>query len=190
MQLVLVALLIALVVSACIAVKSKSNAGKGRRITRKTSKYEDEDNYDDDDEPVRSSPVKKSRISSKSMSSKKKMPPKNQLIRWGDQKKGKGKVKTLSLKERLEALANQGQNVYKSAYRQVKTMRSSAFESMLLKATWPSDDPVPNEILNEIIRHSIPAFKYGRSVRASYHSLAAVNIVLTHWVYVCMYVCM
>jgi hypothetical protein len=35
---------------------------------------------------------------------------------------------------------------------------------MLLKATWPGNEVVSPEILNDIIRHSIPAFKYGSSV--------------------------
>ena len=43
-------------------------------------------------------------------------------------------------------------------------MRSSAFEGMILKATWPGNEAIPNEILTEIIRHSIPAFKYSQSV--------------------------
>jgi len=43
-------------------------------------------------------------------------------------------------------------------------MRSSSFEGMLLKATWPSDEPVQQALLDEIIKYSIPAFKYGRSV--------------------------
>ena len=43
-------------------------------------------------------------------------------------------------------------------------MKSSAFEGMLLRATWPGNDAVPQELLDEIIKHSIPAFKYGRSV--------------------------
>jgi hypothetical protein len=45
-----------------------------------------------------------------------------------------------------------------------QVVRSSAFEGMLLKATWPGDEAVPQDILTEIIKHSIPAFKYGRSV--------------------------
>jgi hypothetical protein len=35
---------------------------------------------------------------------------------------------------------------------------------MLLKATWPGNEPVSQEILVEIIKHSIPAFKYSQSV--------------------------
>lgn len=33
---------------------------------------------------------------------------------------------------------------------------------MLLTATWPNDDPVPKKILNEIVKHSIPAFKFSK----------------------------
>ncbi len=54
--------------------------------------------------------------------------------------------------------------MYKDVYRRAKVLRSSPFEGMLLKATWPSADPVSPDILNEIVRHSIPAFKYGSSV--------------------------
>ena len=47
-----------------------------------------------------------------------------------------------------------------------QVMRSSAFEGMLLRATWPGNEAVPMDILTEIIKHSIPAFKYGRAVRS------------------------
>ncbi len=43
-------------------------------------------------------------------------------------------------------------------------MKSSPFEGLLLKATWPGNEPVPKQILNEIIKYSIPAFKYCRGV--------------------------
>jgi hypothetical protein len=45
-----------------------------------------------------------------------------------------------------------------------QVLRSSAFEGMLLKATWPGNSPVPPEILGEIIKYSIPAFKFSSSV--------------------------
>ena len=45
-----------------------------------------------------------------------------------------------------------------------QVLRSSAFEGMLLKATWPGNEAVPQSLLDEIIKHSIPAFKYGRAV--------------------------
>ena len=38
---------------------------------------------------------------------------------------------------------------------------------MLLRATWPGNEAVPQSLLDEIIKHSIPAFKYGRSVSSS-----------------------
>jgi hypothetical protein len=44
-------------------------------------------------------------------------------------------------------------------------MKSSAFEGILLKATWPSDVVVAQEVLTDLIKYSIPAFKYTRSVR-------------------------
>lgn len=47
----------------------------------------------------------------------------------------------------------------------MQVMRSSGFEGMLLKATWPGDDPVPHDILGEIIKYSIPAFKFTGVVR-------------------------
>ena len=47
----------------------------------------------------------------------------------------------------------------------VQVLRSSAFEGMLLRATWPGNEAVPQDLLTEIIKHSIPAFKYGRAVR-------------------------
>ena len=34
---------------------------------------------------------------------------------------------------------------------------------MLLRATWPGNEAVPQDLLTEIIKHSIPAFKYGRA---------------------------
>lgn len=54
-------------------------------------------------------------------------------------------------------------------------MRSSAFEGMLLKATWPGNEPVPQDILTEIIKHSIPAFKYSQSV-SLFDEYAAIRI--------------
>lgn len=43
-------------------------------------------------------------------------------------------------------------------------MRSSNFESMLLKATWPSDVEVSADVINQLVKHSIPAFRYARHV--------------------------
>jgi hypothetical protein len=39
-------------------------------------------------------------------------------------------------------------------------MKSSPFEGILLKATWPDDNPVPSEIVKDLVKYSIPAFKY------------------------------
>ncbi len=33
---------------------------------------------------------------------------------------------------------------------------------MLLKATWPGNEPVSTEMLTQIIKYSIPAFKYSQ----------------------------
>ena len=68
-----------------------------------------------------------------------------------------------SIMERMEELQKQSTAAYQTAYRRAKVLRSSAFEGMLLKATWPDNNPVPQQLLDEIIKYSIPAFKYGRS---------------------------
>jgi hypothetical protein len=168
MRILALTLIVSIIVYECIAIKLKNNASGNRKTSRKsldTPRRRVVDDEDDEDaEPIRSSAAKKSKVSFSKSS--RKMPPKSQLVRW-DPKKDKSKTKpvTSSIAERFFSIASTGQNAYKSAYRQMKAMRSSAFESMLLKATWPNDEAVPNEILNEIINHSIPAFKYGRSVR-------------------------
>lgn len=78
---------------------------------------------------------------------------------------GRGKAKKgPGLRDKLEKIAKQGQSIYKDVYRRAKVLQSSAFESMLLKATWPSNDPVQPEILGEIVKYSIPAFKFASSV--------------------------
>jgi hypothetical protein len=91
----------------------------------------------------------------------------SQLLKWAKTGYGLGSEATAGLKEKLSTqfteLSKQGTAVYKDVHRKAKAMRSSAFEAMLLKATWPDDDQVAAEVLNEIIKHSIPAFKYGRS---------------------------
>jgi hypothetical protein len=70
----------------------------------------------------------------------------------------------INLQEKLSDITKQSQSIYKDIYRRAKVLRSSPFEGMLLKATWPGTEPIAPEILNEIVRHSIPAFKYGSSV--------------------------
>lgn len=70
----------------------------------------------------------------------------------------------LNIQEKLSDITKQSQSIYKDMYRRAKVLRSSPFEGMLLKATWPGTEPISPEILNEIVRHSIPAFKYGSSV--------------------------
>lgn len=39
---------------------------------------------------------------------------------------------------------------------------------MLLKATWPSDAEAPTELINQIVKYSIPAFKYSKYVRTHF----------------------
>lgn len=118
-----------------------------------------------------------------------------QIIPWMD---NKGKRGGTNWKERLEQIAKQGQAAYKEVYRRAKVdtflkiafisslkivlitsksqvLRSSAFEGILLKATWPGDAPVPQEILTEIVKHSIPSFKYGRSVRSYFLSFCVMR---------------
>jgi len=81
------------------------------------------------------------------------------LVEWGQAAMAQGP----SIKERMDDIASKSTSVYLHAYRKAKVLRSSAFEGMLLKATWPADEPVPQKLLDEIIKYSIPAFKYGRS---------------------------
>ena len=88
------------------------------------------------------------------------------MVRWDDRSSRSGLSLGLgvgAVKDKLEELAKQGQSLSKEVYRRAKVLRSSAFEGILLKATWPGDDPVTQELLEEIIKHSIPAFKYARS---------------------------
>jgi len=89
------------------------------------------------------------------------------LVPYNSKSNHKQKKGGVSFRERLERLAKsslkQGQILSKEAFRRAKVVRSSAFEGMLLKATWPSNDPVQPEILNEIVKYSIPAFKFSSS---------------------------
>lgn len=59
----------------------------------------------------------------------------------------------------LETLATQGKEAFKSVIRSAKVLKSSAFEALLLKATWPEDVPVPELALQQILEESIPAFE-------------------------------
>ena len=93
----------------------------------------------------------------------KKRRQRNQLVKWGEQYGKASAGLREGLREKIEELAKQGQTAYKDVYRRAKVLRSSAFEAMLLRATWPGDESVPQDLLDEIIKHSIPAFKYGRS---------------------------
>jgi hypothetical protein len=108
---------------------------------------------------------KGSKSTQKSSQKNKKNRSRMEMVPWGKPqgRKGKGKSKSIGIREKLEELAKHGQSAYKDVYRRAKVLRSSAFEGMLLKATWPGNEAVPENILNEIIKHSIPAFKYGRA---------------------------
>lgn len=79
----------------------------------------------------------------------------------------RNKKKGPGLRDKLEKLSKQGQSVFNDVYRRAKVLRSSAFEAMLLKATWPSNEPVQPEILGEIIKYSIPAFKFSSAVSSN-----------------------
>ena len=76
----------------------------------------------------------------------------------------RGQSKVPGLHDKLKKLTKQGKSVLNDVYRRAKVLRSSAFEAMLLKATWPSNEPVQPEILGEIIKYSIPAFKFSSAV--------------------------
>ena len=64
-----------------------------------------------------------------------------------------------TIASQLEAVAAQGKDVFKSVVRSAKVLKSSAFEALLLKATWPDDAPVPRRALHQIIYESISAFE-------------------------------
>lgn len=42
-------------------------------------------------------------------------------------------------------------------------MKSSAFEGLLLKATWPNNEAVPSDLLLDVVKYSIPSYKYARA---------------------------
>lgn len=171
------------------SIRGGANEGKlGTSKRRNTSpKKRDEieedieDEDDDDDEHdldrgrLRNSKfLGKSKISSKSKKSGKRRGKRSnnaaQLVPWGSSrpsvggKKRKSSIGFSSIKNRLEGIAKTGQAAYKDLYRKAKVLKSSAFEGILLKATWPGNDPVPAELLSEIVKYSIPSFKYARLV--------------------------
>jgi hypothetical protein len=67
---------------------------------------------------------------------------------------------TKTISSHLETFASQGKDAFKSLIRSAKVLKSSAFESLLLKATWPEDVPVPQIALKQILQDSIPAFEH------------------------------
>mmetsp|Transcript_29047 Transcript_29047/g.27839 ORF Transcript_29047/g.27839 Transcript_29047/m.27839 type:complete len:623 (-) Transcript_29047:267-2135(-) len=151
------------------AVRTSSSSSR----RKKPSKTDDDDDEDEDDDNDYKNNSKNSRSSSKNKGSKstqkssqknKNSRSKMEMVPWGKPSGRKGKKsKSIGIREKLEELAKHGQSAYKDVYRRAKVLRSSAFEGMLLKATWPGSEAVPENILSEIIKHSIPAFKYGRS---------------------------
>lgn len=148
--------------------KGKVSTSKARRS--RASAYDDDDTDDSDDDYVpRGKKGKSSRqlvVRGKGKKGRRGA-KENQLMKWAKTGYGLGSEATAGLKEKLSAqfadISKSGTAMYKDVHRKAKAMRSSAFEAMLLKATWPDDEPVPSEVLNEIIKHSIPAFKYGKS---------------------------
>lgn len=69
-------------------------------------------------------------------------------------------------------------------YLQYQVLKSSAFEGMLLRATWPNSQPVQPDILGELIKYSIPAFEYNAEVSVYICVRACVYVCVT--VTVCM----
>jgi hypothetical protein len=154
-----------------------SSSKKASSPKRRTTTYDDSGTDDEEEEEEEERPRKKSK-SSKSKAASKKAVNKSamQMMPWSGGSKGKkgkggkkGKMQmsftipNFDLKEKFESISKLGQTAYKEGYRRAKVLRSSAFEGLLLKATWPGNKEVPQDILTEIIKHSIPAFKYGRS---------------------------
>jgi len=133
---------------------------------------DDDDDQDDEDEdeeehvPIRSSNKKRGKMALSVIPRRLPKPRKGffptSLFLWKSSNKNK-KGKGPTIKDRLEQVAKIGQSAYKDIYRRAKVLRSSTFEGNLLKATWPGDAPVPPELLSEIVKYSIPAFKYTRS---------------------------
>ncbi len=163
----------------------------------KVSRRNDDDNDDDDDDNEENQEeeeeprgrTQKSKSSNKGKSNRKQYvnkgrPSKSnkkskggmQLIPWattsksgsGGKKKKGNSIGFSIIKDRLEGIAKTGQAAYKDLYRKAKVLKSSAFEGILLKATWPGNEPVPSELLSEIVKYSIPSFKYARSVSSDF----------------------
>jgi hypothetical protein len=121
---------------------------------------EDEENEDDYyEEPKK----RRSGRSQKRWPSKAKKQSGWSLIPWKTQSTKASKKKSgPSFRDTLDSFMKTGQSAYKEVYRRAKVLKSSPFEGMLLKATWPSNDAVPPEILTDIIKYSIPAFKFAQ----------------------------
>lgn len=132
----------------------------------KFENHDDDDDNDDEDEKHTGRNQNRHKQSSKISRnySKHKQQKSFFLIPWGNKvRKGrKSQSSGFSINDKFRQLAKAGQSAYKEIYRRAKVMKSSAFEGILLKATWPSDEPVPAETLTQIVKYSIPAFKYTR----------------------------
>ena len=158
-------------------IDDDSNDDDGNYEDSKRKSKADYDDDGDDDDGERK--FNKSSVSKSKSSGNKKLGKKSNayrgkgkkgrkggmdLMQWVNPRNPKGLGSSVSaVREKFEVFAKQGQTAYKDVYRRAKVLRSSAFEGMLLRATWPGDEPVPRDLLDEIIKHSIPAFKYGRS---------------------------
>jgi hypothetical protein len=93
------------------------------------------------------------------------------VSRWSDDEQDEDFDEGPSVKDRLELLAKSGKSIASDVLRRAKVLRSSPFEALILKATWPDDIPVRYDLLEELVQHSIPAFKYARWVRISRQSI-------------------
>eukprot|EP01041_Mallomonas_annulata_P002976 gene2976-5837_t len=135
----------------------KESVSRSPVKSKGSNRYNDENGDDIDDYEIKR-PKQNKRVPQESRSREKSSKSRRmELVPWSNEPKGP------TWRERLEEITKQGQNAYKDVYRRAKVLRSSAFEGMLLKATWPDDEPIHQQLLDEIIKYSIPAFKYGRT---------------------------
>jgi hypothetical protein len=120
MKVQLCILLLSLLLVSCAAIKSS----RGKSSTKKLARKSYDEDEDEEEEPIKQS--KKSSKSNVKTTKSMKKGSKSQLVKWNNgMKKGKPRgigalAMNLNIKERLEGLASQSSNVYKSAYRQVK----------------------------------------------------------------------
>jgi hypothetical protein len=86
----------------------------------------------------------------------------NELVRWDNGRYDSSPRS--SIRDRLESLAKSSQTIANDVFRRAKVLKSSPFEALILKATWPDNNPVSPVLLEELVKYSIPAFKYARWV--------------------------